>query len=347
MTSALHGGGAERVIVTLADFYADMGDMVTILMAAGTESAYPLNPKVNVLSIGQPSLGNPVIQIKRLAAMRTYFKKHESDVIVSFGTKINLFTILASLGLGKNVVVSERNDPNRCNYKLLRNLIYSFGGRFIFQTEDAAGCFSKRIRQKSVVIPNPVRKELPESWRGIREKKIAAAGRLETQKNHKLLLEAFAGFHDRFPEWELHIFGKGKLEQELKKRAEELGIERRVFFEGFQTDILEKIKTYGMYVLSSDYEGISNSLMEAMAMGLPCISTDCPIGGSAMCIESGRNGLLVPVGDRKALKEAMEQIAGNEAFASELGKNAVSIRETFAEEKIADMWYCYLYNIKG
>ena len=102
-----------------------------------------------------------------------------------------------------------------------------------------------------------------------------------------------------------------------------------------------------MYVLSSDYEGISNSLMEAMAMGLPCISTDCPIGGSAMCIESGRNGLLVPVGDRKALKEAMEQIAGNEAFASELGKNAVSIRETFAEEKIADMWYCYLYNIKG
>lgn len=340
--SAMNGGGAERVIATLANCYADQGDEVTILMVAGDESAYPLDPRVHILSIGQASHGNPLIQGKRLCEMRKYFKAHKDHAIVSFGTQINLFTIISTFGLKNRVIVSERNDPNQCNYKALRNLIYSLGGRFVFQTEDAVRCFPKRIRKRSVVIPNPVRKELPEPYTGRREKKIAAVGRLEPQKNHRLLLEAFAGFHKNYPEWELHIFGKGTLERELKKRTEELGIDGCVVFEGFQHDILEKIKTYGMYVLSSDYEGISNSLMEAMAMGLPCVSTDCPIGGSALCIENCKNGILTPVRDVGALQKAMERLAGDEAFAGSLGRNAMEIRDTFSERKIAKQWHDYI-----
>jgi len=346
--SAMNGGGAERVLATLANRYVQQGDEITILMVAGDESAYPLDEKVNILSIGQPSHGNPLVQVKRLWAMRRYFKQHRDDVLVSFGTEINLFTIISSLGLKNKVIVSERNDPNKCGYKWIRNVVYSLCKGFVFQTEDARKCFSDKIQKNGVVIPNPIRKQLPEPFLsgatddGQREKKIAAVGRLEPQKNHRLLLNAFLGFHKTYPEWELHIFGKGKLEQELKQQARELGIEKKVIFEGFRSDILETIRSYGMYVLSSDYEGISNSLMEAMAMGLPCISTDCPIGGSALCIKDGENGLLVPVGDVVELQMAMEKLAGDEELAEKIGKNAVAVRDTFAEEVIAEMWYEYI-----
>lgn len=347
--SAMNGGGAERVLATLANRYVQQNDDVTILMVAGDESAYPLDERVQCLSIGQPSHGNPLLQIKRLFVMRKYFKQHTDDVIVSFGTEINLFTILSTLGLKNRVIVSERNDPNRCRYPLFRNIIYHLGRGFVFQTEDAKACFSKSIQKRSVVIPNPIRRELPASMAGIhgekgtiREKKIAAVGRLEPQKNHRLLLQAFAGFWKKFPEWELHLFGQGSLECELKQTTAELGAEKQIIFEGFQSDVLERIRSYGMYVLSSDYEGISNSLMEAMAIGLPCISTDCPIGGSALCIQNGENGLLVPVGDAKALQKAMEHLADDEELAKKLGKNAVLIRETFSEEVIAAMWHKYI-----
>lgn len=342
VTSALHGGGAERVIATLANRFAAMGDDVTILMTAGDECVYPLHKRVHLYSAGQASHGNPAVQIKRLFRMRQYFRAHPDSRIVSFSTSINLFTIIAALGLPNRVIVSERNDPNRCSYRKLRDLVYAFGQGFVFQTKQARGCFPAKIRNKGTVIPNPIRADLPAVFSGDREHKIAAAGRLEPQKNHMLLLEAFAGFHSNFPEYTLHIFGKGFLEQVLKDRAAELKIERFVVFEGFRSDILETIRTYGMYVLSSDYEGISNSLMEAMALGLPCISTDCPIGGSALCIRDGINGLLVPVNDASALQKAMEKAAGDQAFADRLGRNGARIRERFAEEKVADLWRAWI-----
>lgn len=342
VVSALHGGGAERVIATLANYMADRGDDVTILMTAGDEVVYQLNETVQLISIGQASGGNPLVQIKRLMTMRQYFKVHRQSHIVSFSTTINLFTIIASLGLKMDVIVSERNDPNRFHYKRLRDMIYALGGRFVFQTEEAADCFSKAIRERSCVIPNPIRTGLPEVYTGEREKKIVAAGRLEPQKNHKLLLEAFAGFHKNYPEYTLHIYGKGKLEQELKTLASELHIESHVVWEGFRADVLERIRTYGMYVLSSDYEGISNSLMEAMALGLPCISTDCPIGGSRLCIQNEENGLLTQTGDREALQSAMEWIAQDSKRAEAMGQRAAGIRERFSEEKICEFWRSFI-----
>ena len=342
VVSALHGGGAERVIATLANYMAGRDDNVTILMTAGDEVVYRLEENVRLISIGQASGGNPLVQLKRLAAMRRYFKTHRQSHIVSFSTTINLFAILASLGLGMDVIVSERNDPNRFHHKQLRNMIYAMGDRFVFQTKDAAACFSKTIRQRSCVIPNPIRTGLPEVYTGEREKKIAAAGRLEPQKNHRLLLEAFAGFHESFPEYTLHIYGKGKLEQELKAFASELHIESHVVWEGFREDIPERIRTYSMYVLSSDYEGISNSLMEAMALGLPCISTDCPIGGSALCIQDGENGRLTPIGDSRALQEAMKWIAQDDNRAEAMGQRAAGIRERFSEEKICELWRSFI-----
>lgn len=346
VVSAMHGGGAERVIATLANAFSRRGDDVIILMTAGTEQVYQTEEKVKVISLGNASHGNLLLQLQRILRMRKFFVDHPGYQIVSFSTTINMFTILASLGLKNRVIVSERNDPDKCSCKKLRNFVYSFGQGFVFQTEAAKNCFSAGIRSRSVVIPNPVRTDFPEPFdktdQKPREKKIAAVGRLEPQKNHMLLLEAFAEFHKDYPDYELHLFGKGSLEALLRIGAETLGIGGKVIFEGFCRDVLQRIKSYSMYVLSSDYEGISNSLMEAMAIGLPCISTDCPIGGSRLCIQDGENGRLIPIGDCEALQRAMEWIAQDSERAEAMGQRATGIRERFSEEKICQLWRAFI-----
>ena len=120
--------------------------------------------------------------------------------------------------------------------------------------------------------------------------------------------------------------------------AKTLGIEDRVIFEGFRNDVHEKIADATMFVMSSDYEGLSNALLEAMAMGLPCISTDSPPGGARMVIKNGQNGLLVPVGNKEKLMEAMDSIAANAEMAEKMGRNAAEMRDLLSEERICSQW---------
>ena len=199
-------------------------------------------------------------------------------------------------------------------------------------------CFPAYIRKKGMVIPNPVSGTLPAVYAGERTEEIAAVGRLEPQKNYGMLLRAFAAFRQKFVTYRLHIFGRGGMREELERLAGDLGIRDAVVFEGFAPDVPERIRGMGMYVLSSDYEGMSNSLLEAMAMGMPCISTDCPIGGSRMCMDSGRRGILTPVGDEAAFAGAMERLASDAAFASELSGRAAEIREEYSEETVSGVW---------
>ena len=186
-----------------------------------------------------------------------------------------------------------------------------------------------------MVIPNPLEPK-EEPYAGAREKRIVAVGRLNVQKNHKLLLRAFAAFTKGHSGYVLEIYGQGEQEAELRALAGKLEIDGSVIFKGFSTHVLSDIRTASMYVLSSDYEGISNSMLEAMALGLPVIATDCPIGGSRMYIRDGVNGLLVPVGDAGALAGAMGKLADDPAIGERLGAEAVKLREELTVSKIAD-----------
>ena len=340
VTAGMSGGGTERVIAVLANYMAEKFHEVKIVMTSRNEVAYELQSSVQVVSIGGSTGGSLSKRIKRIHDLRKLFKQDKEQVIVSFGTETNLFSLLAGFGLKNKIIVSERNDPNQCTYPTLRNMVYRMADSLIFQTEDARCCFSKKIAGKGSVIPNPLSGEMIKSVHGVRKKEIVTAGRLEPQKNHRLLIEAFGGFAKQFPDYRLVIYGKGYLEEELRAFAKELHVEEKVIFAGFAERIQEKLYDAAMFVLSSDYEGVSNSLMEAMALGLPVISTDCPIGGSAMLINNKENGLLVPVGSAEELTKAMKYMAEDTERAEDMGRRAEYVREEYSAEKICEKWLC-------
>ena len=329
------GGGTERVVALLANEYGRRGIAVTILLFAGHETAYPLGEGVEVVSVGNPSGGSVKERLGRILRMRRFYKAHPGCQIWSFSVMGAVFSAVAALGQRHFVLVSERNDPHRYEHPRIRNISYRLADVVVCQTPDAAESFPAAIRRKAVVIPNPLEMEGLVPYDGERQARIVAVGRLSAQKNHRLLLEAFAMFAGRHETYVLEIYGKGELEEELKNLAGKLGIAHRVFFQGFSDNVQEKIRQAEMYVLSSDYEGISNSMLEAMALGMPVIATDCPIGGSRMYIKDGVNGHLVPVGDAQALAAAMDRMAGDPAFGRKLGREASKLREDLAVSKIA------------
>lgn len=329
------GGGSERVVAMLANEYVKLGYQASILLFAGNRTAYALDERVEVMIAGEESSGNPFIRLKRLSKMRQYYKKNKNCYIFSFCVMGTVFSVLAAWGIPHRLLVSERNDPTRIKHQRLRNWAYRKAEKLVFQTQDMQKCFPRDIQAKSEVIPNPVSGDMPEPFEGVRKKWIVSVARLKPQKNHKLLIDAFADFEKEYPDYELHIFGVGELEGELKQQVKELNLELKVCFHGFSAQVKEEIRDSAMFVLSSNYEGISNSMIEALAMGVPVISTDCPVGGSAAYIQDGINGVLVPVGDKAALTGAMKKMARNPQWAEALGKNAVKIKETYSLSGIA------------
>lgn len=330
------GGGTERVISLLSDAYIRMGFEVAIMQFAGYEHAYQLNDKVEDFSVAPQSNGNPVIMLKRLITMRKYFHQNPDSHIFAFCVMGAVFSVITTWGMKRNILVAERNSPDSCHVKTLRNWAYKHAARITFQTPDGIAYFPKWITGKAMVIPNPVDSSMPPRYTGVRSHRIVTVGRLHKQKNHALLLEAFADFSQQFPDYELHIYGQGELEQPLKAQAEQLHISKKVVWHGFCSDVREKIRDAAIFVLSSDYEGISNSMLEALSMGIPTISTDCPIGGARIYISPEKSGILVPVRDKKAMVEAMLRIASDEDLAERLSVNASRIKEQYSVKKIAE-----------
>jgi len=167
---------------------------------------------------------------------------------------------------------------------------------------------------------------------------VISSGRFDPSKNYKMLIDAFAEFSRQHPEYKLKMFGKGETELESRRQIEELGMQDKILLCGFSDNIYEELGKAEIYVLSSNSEGLSNSLLEALAMGVPAIATDCSSGGNRMCIQDGVNGFIIPVGDGETLLHKMAELAGDIELRKKFSENAVRIREDYSESVITEQW---------
>ena len=344
VTVSLGNDGAERVLTLLAnELIKDQYDVTIIQTKPGTYgNSYSFDKRIKVHDFSYHGEGGVLRYFSEAKQLRAFLKNKKNATLIAFLSQSMFVSVIAKIGLKNKLVVSERNDPRRCPAKriqrIVRDICFYFADACIFQTETVKHMFSKSIQKKSVVIPNPVNPALPDPFSGERQHRIVTACRLHPQKNLEMLLEAFSHFHKSFPDYTLDIYGTGVLEEKLKNYAATLDVSDSVVFHGFVTNLYAQIRTAMMYVCSSDYEGISNSIIEAMALGIPTIATDCPIGGSSMLIQNGENGLLVPVGDFEQMLQAMLKVAGSKELADHLSENAVKVRKTYDIDGIMKQW---------
>lgn len=346
ITKNMVGDGAERVIAQLSNYFVAQGKSCGIITLNDDEVFYDLDPRIRILPVGFKSHNKILDKLLRYRVVRKLVRQEKPDLVLALPEEIAAYVLPALLGTGVPMYVSERNNPwvmpDVKITRFLRDHMYPFAKGVIFQTEMAKSFFPESIQRKGIVLSNPVdARRIPGQYTGEREKVVVAAGRLSPQKNMPLLLKAFAAFSRKHPDYRLRIFGEGELREELTQLAETLNIADKVEMPGRSTVLLEKMNPCGMFVLSSDYEGLPNVLLEAMCMGMACVSTDCRCGPSDL-IEDGVNGLLVPVGDETAMCRAMEQLTDPE-YAKTLADNALKIREKLTSREIFVSWYRYLF----
>ena len=331
-------GGAERVISILANHYAESGWDVDIVMLLQNKVAYELNNKIRLVDMTMKTQNKIAGAPRWVWSFRNYAKKNNPDIIVSFVARINIVVLLATAGMDKKIIVSERNDPamdGRSRFlDSLTKVLYKKARKIIFQTRRAAGHFEGEILENSVIIPNPIAVRCFAQDES--KHKIVSVGRLAEQKNHKMLIEAFSEVAERHPDYELWIYGEGNLRDELGTIISEHHLEGKVFLPGNIPDIHQKIADAEMFVLSSDYEGLSNALLEAMMMGLPCISTNC--AGSDEYIKDGVNGLLVPVGDKGKMARAIERLIEDDVLRTSIGKAGKKSVEQCDSQIVMKKW---------
>ena len=354
ITAGLGFGGAEKMLVFVANELSRRGNACEIvnLNTAGdyTHASFQsIDESVTVYTVPQPHSGknNRLYHLREIKRAALDFR---ADVLVSFLAFPNFYGTIVGKILRIPSVMSERGDPIRekgaesAKGKIVR-MVTNWADGGVFQTEGAQKCYRKGLQKRGTVIPNPifVREETPAVSVSEREKTVVSVGRFDNQqKRYDVMLAAFRLFSEKHPEYLLKLYGAGDDEQLVRSWTAEQGLSDRVRFMGVTSHAMCDIAHDGMFLITSDYEGISNALLEAMAVGLPCVSTDHTPGGARLLITDHENGLLAPIGDAAKLAEAMGEFADDPALSEKCGQNARAVIDRFAPGRIIDLWENYL-----
>lgn len=295
------------------------------------------------------SIENRIRLLQKGIDIKTYFQKTKPDIVIPFGLLYLEPVVSATQGLKCKLFYAEKNAPekefpkkNTEQYSFLIGLLKAING-VIVQTENSKQFFGNDLNN-ICVINNPIKQNLPCPYQGKRKKTIVNFCRMSSQKKLDLLLDSFAKLHNEYPDYCLKIYGNTVEQSEIEykerivSKIKKLGLDDCAFVLPPAADVHQKIIDSAMFVSSSDYEGLSNSMIEAMAIGLPCICTDCMGGGTREVMIDGENGLIVPMNDVNAMYRAMKRFVENPKFAEQCGRNAAKIREKLSVEKIAQQW---------
>ena len=345
-------GGAQRVMKNLITHLINKNYNVILVNDFDIEyqeNSFIISNKVKKVFLKNDNNGNLLTKnIERIINLRRLVKEENPDIILSFLGRPDIRMLLATLGINVKKIVSVRNDPNY-EYgkgwikKTLINLLFRQADGCVFQTEDAASYFNKKTQEKSKVIFNPVDPLFFEVERSKECRGIVTFGRLEKQKNHKLLIKVYSSLLKKNENLEdLFIYGNGELRGELERIIVEEKIQNKVHLPGSVSNVVEILSKSKLFILSSDFEGLPNALMEAMACGTPVISTDCPCGGPKMLITNDNEGILVGCNNAKELEDAVQSIIYNEEKLEEMSIAAKKRAKSFEPLKVFQEWEEYL-----
>ena len=344
----LNYGGAERVASHLIRKWQEQGRHLTLISRRGPENDfYSLPDGIPRRDLGGegPSANKITALLKNLPyifRLRRAIKSTEATVVLSFLTKTNIHTILACIGLGKKVVISERNDTTRQNYPwpwpLLRKWVYRFADIVTANSEIALAGMKEYVpHQKLILVHNPV--EMPVSTaEPEKSKMILNVGRLVPQKAQHLLLEAFARLDDgQKKDWGVEFLGDGPELNRLKEAARELAISGQVTFRGLVKNPSETYKRAAIFVLCSEYEGTPNALLEAMSFGLPSVVSDS-LPGAIEQIEHGENGWIFHFGDPDDLAGRLKRLLEAPELRSAMGLKARRKVQKYSADHVVQDW---------
>jgi len=344
VTNYLTDGGAERVLSELISEWIKFDHKVLVIQIKSSSflDSFVLPKEIEIININELESSRFVRRLYQAFQLVKILRLKKSGTVLSFTNPSILLVGMCSPFIKNKIVFSERNDPDRSptkkRFRIVRDMVYRRADVCVFQTEDARAHFCKKVQSKGIIIPNPVNDDLPEPYNGERRKTIVAVCRLNQQKNIPMTIHAFNKLIVDYPDYTLEIYGRGELEKDLQDLINRLDLQEKVFLMGFSHQVYEKLRDAAVYVSSSNYEGISNSMLEALGMGVPTVCTDCPCGGARTYIVDGENGLLVPVGNVDALYYAIKKILDDMNFAKKLSINASKIREELPVKKIAEQW---------
>lgn len=355
--NCLERGGAERVVSNLANQFAREGYEVIVATEWEGEDEYSLDERVKRVHVGLKESDEKRSRlskaVRRFVYLRQFILKEKPDVTVAFAYKAIYRALAATLFTKEKVIIAVRTDPvghyDRIYDKVLIPVLYPHAAGAVFQTEGQRDFFPSYIREKSTIILNPLHEKYIEAGQAEhRDKTVVHSGRVVDFKNQDMLIRAFVKVHEKHPEYDLKIYGGDSYDgtwQILENTIREHQAQDYVTLMG-SCDTLEKELVKGaLYAFSSDWEGLPNALLEAMALGLPVVATDCPCGGPRTVIQNEVNGLLIPIKDPVALENAMNRLIEDRELAERLGKEAKKISGQLNASAITKKWENYIKQI--
>ncbi|WP_281972784.1 glycosyltransferase family 4 protein [Ruegeria faecimaris] len=332
-------GGAEKVIAMVSGHFARRGCAVHVTgFQMPTDGPYfPMHLDVE-LSVAEKATG----QASRITHIRSVIKKFRPDVVISFLTKVNVQTLLASVGTGIPVIISERNNPLRQDAHPLWAPLQGIAGikaaKVVGLTHRGLADLPFTLRKKGMVIPNPIlpfeRVESSGTRRGVQ---LVAVGRLVRQKGFDMLLQAMQRIHSQAPDTRLIIYGEGSERENLQKLRDDLGLQSVARLPGNTIEVGEWAQRADILVATSRFEGFHNVVAEAAVSGIPVVSFDCDYGPSEF-IQNGRNGYLVPVNDVSGLEQAVLKLIHEPDLRAQMSKVSPTLKADLSPDQVFAQW---------